>query len=266
MPVALAYDRVPDATALLNELHGRGKSPMTLFGLGKWLRRAFTGEVELGRMHLAAAPPIPLTPDEDVGEVARLVQAGQRAMMATTTLHLSAFAARAELNAEALRRSLEARGAHVLESDLEVEVSDEEERWMRPHWQHLIAPELQRWSRHTAVEDFLARTTDPEPEPAPGPVQQRVDPVATKAAEVLAKSVNDDWDRALTALNDIPMRRSDVVERATGAWPDEVQAAINWMLRQELLVERDGVLHPGVRYTGPESLGQRKRALEGGSR
>jgi len=255
VPLALSYDRIPDIEPLLEELHGLGKTPMTLEGLGRWLARAYGGEIDLGRMHLAAGEPVLLDVDADVGWVAQRVQANQRTMTATTTYHLDAFSSRTGIAEGALRSSLEARGAHVIESSMKVPVTDAQERWMRPHWQHHAAPELYRMvDRHPAIRDHLRRMLGTDEAPAvAGP-----DPVMRDAAEALARSVIEDWEHAKTIITRGPMPRMDVVRQAVGAWPDEVNAALDWMVAHGQLFEHEGLILPVVSsdHPGPVFLPQ----------
>ncbi|MEN0062274.1 MAG: SDR family oxidoreductase [Myxococcota bacterium] len=241
LPLALSYDRIPDAGPLLQELRGGDKEAMTLQGLGGWLKKAYRGDVDLGRMHLAAGEPLRLDVESDVAEVVAQTQERQQQAMVTTTYHLDAFEKRSGVSAAALRRSLEARGAHVLESSTTATVSDAEERWMRPHWQHHAARELAAMAdSHPAIADHLRRTSFSASTNAP----IDVDPTMREAARALARSVVDDWSQTEAIVMQGPIERQNVVRLASNAWPDEVNAAIDWMIARGNLEQRDGVLHP----------------------
>jgi alcohol-forming fatty acyl-CoA reductase len=121
LPVAFTYDRVPEEAAFARELAGQPKPGMRLGPLFRWAYRAWRGKIDLGRVHLACGAPVFLHPGSDVAEVSQEIIRRLEEATVSTTYHLQAFLSRHQfggLDAGALRRAIEERGGHVLESPL----------------------------------------------------------------------------------------------------------------------------------------------------
>jgi len=118
LPLAIAYERVPEEAGFVAELGGAPKPPMRVRDLLAWTGRLARGEIELGRVHVACGAPIRLDLETDVHAVSRALVAQLQARMAATGYHLRAFLASAALPGvdEAwLAAAIAARGGHVLE-------------------------------------------------------------------------------------------------------------------------------------------------------
>lgn len=123
LPIAISYDRVPEERAFARELAGHPKPRMRLRSLLAWTVDAWRGRIDLGRIHLACAPPVLLDRESDVHAVSQEVIERLRGATVASTYHLEAYLAHhpeCGLDAPALRRLIEARGGRVLESELPV--------------------------------------------------------------------------------------------------------------------------------------------------
>jgi alcohol-forming fatty acyl-CoA reductase len=121
LPVALSYDRVPEEAAFASELAGAPKPKMRLSSLMGWLWRVNRRKVALGRAHIACAPPVVLTANDDVAEVSATVMQRLRQATVATTFHIDAYLRdhpMGTLDAAGLQRQIEANGGRVLESNL----------------------------------------------------------------------------------------------------------------------------------------------------
>jgi fatty acyl-CoA reductase len=121
LPISISYDRLPEERSFHLELTGGPKPEMRLRGLLRWARRAWRGEVSLGRVHIACGAPVMLDAGSDVHQVADAVMAELKGAMAITTFHLDAYLAHhpiAGLDAKGLRKLIESRGGRVLSSAL----------------------------------------------------------------------------------------------------------------------------------------------------
>lgn len=128
LPIAMAYDRLPEEFAFERELRGGTRSRMSLGAILKWLGQLARDEVQLGRMHVACGEPIELSPHTDVPALAMKVVSEQQTHMAVSSFHLRTFLAE-PVNAELVRMgvdeayltaALRARGARVIASNLPV--------------------------------------------------------------------------------------------------------------------------------------------------
>lgn len=138
LPVAIAYDHVPEEATFLEELRGGARPPMRLRDLLGWSARLLRGRVDLGHVHLACGRPVPLDLARDVGEASREVIEELRGAMAASTHHLRSFLAATgdeALSLEWLRGEIERRGGRVLDATrLDREVEPSIERCMREHY------------------------------------------------------------------------------------------------------------------------------------
>jgi fatty acyl-CoA reductase len=121
-PISISYDRIPEEAAFLSELRGGARPKMHLKALLKWLGRAWRGEVQLGRIHIACGAPIAIDPGASVERLANAVIEQQKLAMGVTSFHLEVLAAAGTpLNVRAgIERALHARGQMVHQSGLPV--------------------------------------------------------------------------------------------------------------------------------------------------
>lgn len=165
VPIAISYDRVPEEASFARELRGEPKPPMRLAALLAWTWRALKGKVRLGRVHLAAGPPLVLDAATDIPAAADDIVAGLRGALAVTTYHLHQYAALhpvAGHDGESLAKLLRAKGVRVLESSLPVDpaMSPEVARTLGEHFTYLL-PELFQTpsSRSFAASSVRLRTS-----------------------------------------------------------------------------------------------------------
>jgi alcohol-forming fatty acyl-CoA reductase len=85
LPIAIAYDRVPEQPAFERELAGHAKPTMRLGALLSWGIDAWRGRVDLGRIHIACGAPVTLDATSDVHAVSQEIVEHLRVTMATTT-------------------------------------------------------------------------------------------------------------------------------------------------------------------------------------
>ena len=146
LPIAISYDRVTEQSIFQRELEGRRKPKMRLTALLKWAVKTRFGGGKIGRIHMACGEPIVMDGTSDVHQISHGVIDALQQTMAVSTHHLSAFemATKGAVRANDMRRLLEQRGAHVIESDYRVplDLTPEIERAYRMHWQHRFYPEL----------------------------------------------------------------------------------------------------------------------------
>lgn len=141
LPVAIAYDRVPEADALARELRGEPRAPMTLAGLTRWLGGALASNLDLGRIHLRCGAPQLLDAGTDVPALARALVAELQRTLPATTYHLNLVARAAGLEGDTrwLRDAITRRGGLVLDSNLSPETSPDPDAVRRAalhfvHW------------------------------------------------------------------------------------------------------------------------------------
>jgi len=192
LPLAIAYERVPEESAFERELRGGARSSMSVEAILRWLVSLGRGEVKLGRVHIACGNPLLLDPESDVQGLARQVAAEMQRETVVTSFHLRAFLAHAfrqqnsagtsrtpssddardrapdsrietrieGLDEAWLRQAIERRGGRVLSSDTPLPeaptpalLQSLQSQWM--HW--FYADALQLFPESRAVRDHVAR-------------------------------------------------------------------------------------------------------------
>lgn len=184
LPLAIAYERVPEESAFERELRGGARSSMSLEAILRWLLALGRGEVKLGRVHIACGNPLILDRASDVQVLARQVAAEMQRETVITSFHLRAFLAhafpqtgvetrldgrapesRVEQRVEGLdeawlKQAIERRGGRVLASDTPLPsaptpalVQSLQSQWM--HW--FYADALQLFPDSRVVRDHVAR-------------------------------------------------------------------------------------------------------------
>jgi alcohol-forming fatty acyl-CoA reductase len=96
---------------------------MQLSALLKWAVRAYRGEIDLGRCHLACGQPIALTPASNLRDVSNEIITRLREATVTTTYHLRCFLQQHPIDGvdvDWLRDAIETRGGRVLDSTLQL--------------------------------------------------------------------------------------------------------------------------------------------------
>jgi 1-acyl-sn-glycerol-3-phosphate acyltransferase len=179
VPIAIMYDRVPEEAALHRELAGAPQSRMRLKSFLAWAGRLLRGEIALGRIHLAAAAPVVMAPDDDVHAVAGAVMAGLQSQMGVSTFHLRCFlrhAALPDVELGWLRAMLERCGALVIDSDLKGDeaVDSATELNYRQQWLTWLYPEaLALWPDHPLLAAEVQARPWLAPRPALAPLDLR---------------------------------------------------------------------------------------------
>jgi thioester reductase-like protein/1-acyl-sn-glycerol-3-phosphate acyltransferase len=172
LPLAIAYERVPEESAFERELRGGARSSMSVEAILRWLVSLGRGEVKLGRVHIACGNPLLLDPESDVQGLARQVAAEMQRETVVTSFHLRAFLAHAfqqqdsagtrveGLDEAWLKHAIERRGGRVLASDTPLPeaptpalLQSLQSQWM--HW--FYADALQLFPESRAVRDHVAR-------------------------------------------------------------------------------------------------------------
>jgi fatty acyl-CoA reductase len=187
LPLAIAYERVPEESAFERELRGGARSAMSLEAILRWLVALGRGEVKLGRVHIACGNPLLLNPASDVQGLARQVAAEMQRETVVTSFHLRAFLghafpqtsadsrlnggrdgapeSRVEQRVEGLdeawlTQAIERRGGRVLASETPLPAAPTpallqslQSQWM--HW--FYADALQLFPDSRVVRDHVAR-------------------------------------------------------------------------------------------------------------
>lgn len=140
LPVAIAYDRVPEADALAREATGGDRPPMTLAGLARWCTAALARGLDLGRIHLRCGAPQLLDRATDVPALARNLMAELQRGLPATRYHLELALRAAGIDGDArwLRDAIVRRGGAVVDSDLSAETAptDDAARRAMLHFVH----------------------------------------------------------------------------------------------------------------------------------
>ena len=161
LPIAIAYDRVPERRSLEAELRGEPKPPKTLSGLLRWSTRLLRNDIDLGHIHLRCGAPVTLDDQTDVSSCAHTILARHRATMAVTRYHLQCFVDwvdPAHFGVDDLAEVIEARGGRVLDSAIagRPAPSPLAERAYRFQWMHFLYPDARRlWGDHPVVRHHL---------------------------------------------------------------------------------------------------------------
>lgn len=165
LPIAIAYDRVPEEASLEREVHSGKRQRMSLRALLGWLGELGRGEVKLGRIHITCGAPLTLDRSTDVPKLARNIMAEQQRHMAVSRFHLRAFLADKGLGGieEWLIDAIQARGGRMLDSNLPhaFKLSPTFQRSLRNQWMHwfyadalALFPHSQALREHIANHDF----------------------------------------------------------------------------------------------------------------
>jgi hypothetical protein len=161
LPIAIAYDRVPERRSLEAELRGDPKPPKTLSGLLRWSTRLLRDDIDLGHIHLRCGAPVTLDDQTDVSTCADTILARHRANMAVTRYHLQCFVDHVDpdpFGVDDLAEIIEARGGRVLDSALAGRPAPTPlaERAYRFQWMHFLYPDAHRlWGDHPVVRHHL---------------------------------------------------------------------------------------------------------------
>lgn len=204
LPISINYDRLPEESALNQELQGGPRSPMKLGPLFKWGAKLAKGEVAIGRVHLVCGEPVMLNKDSDVHEVSRAVMGELQKNYVVSTFHLRSFLHHHPLpgyDLDTLIQAIQVRGGTVIDSPFD-EVSEIDpltEYTFRNQWIHFFFPDLQDFSAdHPIVEHHLqANCFSPDLGRLPATEPQ------TKADSVLLHTLFDPLVYAYTKIIEV---------------------------------------------------------------
>ncbi|HEY5656465.1 MAG TPA: SDR family oxidoreductase [Myxococcota bacterium] len=170
LPLAISYERVPEELRFSQELHGAPPAPPQLRRLLGWVVRVVRGQVDLGRIHLAAGRVVTLDLATDVQAAAWAVMEQLQAQVTVTTRHLRTFldAERAALDGvdlRWLRGAITRRGCRVLDSGLsDAALSECVALCMRHQLEHFFyADAAECFAGNPAIEHLLRRNGYPKP-------------------------------------------------------------------------------------------------------
>ncbi|MCE9625967.1 MAG: SDR family oxidoreductase [Deltaproteobacteria bacterium] len=161
LPVSISYDRVPEASTFRRELSGAPKPKMRLGGLLAWLGRVTSGEIRLGRIHMACGQPLAMDPDADLMSLSREVMAELQGGLTASSYHLRAFLRQHPipgLGLDWLKQAIEARGGRVIESPLKDEEKNDEilGPTFNYQWSHcFFAEALSAFPEHPAIQSHV---------------------------------------------------------------------------------------------------------------
>jgi 1-acyl-sn-glycerol-3-phosphate acyltransferase len=169
LPLAISYERVPEELRFSEELGGAASAPPQLRRLLGWALRVARGEVDLGRIHLAAGRLVTLDLSTDVHAAARALMEQLQARVSVTTQQLHAFldAERESLDGvdlRWLRRAVARRGGRVLDSDCAyTSISASAALCMRHQFEHFFyADAADAFSGNPAIEHLIRRNGYPK--------------------------------------------------------------------------------------------------------
>jgi len=247
LPIATSYDRVTEQSIFQRELEGRRKPKMRLTSLLRWTLKTRFGGGKIGRIHMACGDPIIMDGASDVHQISHDVIDALQQVMVASTHHLTAFemATKGVVRAEDMRRLLEERGTHIIESSHRVpfDLTPEIERAYRMHWQHRFYPELMALhGKDVGVRTHIEHNSyAPLTEP-----RGLDDPTLVAVLERLAKDLREDHDWALWAADQachagqIPSA-ADLVRGSQGfVFQPEAEALLEAFAASGVLVDGDG--------------------------
>lgn len=258
LPIAIAYDRVPEEAVFEEELRGVSKPEMTLSGLLRWCARAARGHVQLGRVHLACGEPLVLDARSDVSALALRIVAEQQKELVATTFHLRCFLARHPslgLDEKTLRAAIRSRGGKVVDSDLagEADPSGAIEQTLRHHWMHWFFDDARaRFKDHPAIAHHMARHSWMEAAPALRALDPRLDPLL----EALFEPVCTDYALVARELakSGAPLTPQAILKAFPSAHLPHVAGAFAALLDGGVLREANGLFEWGDRRDALEAL------------
>jgi len=203
LPIAIAYDRLPEEQALERELAGGARSKMRLGPLLAWLDELVRGRVALGRIHLACGALQVLEPASDVHAVSRAVVAEHQRHMAISQFHIRAFLAEAALDPALaidetwLTAAIRARGGRVVASSLAVPAMTAPfAQSLRNQWMHwFYGDAVARYPHSVAVTDHVQRNAWF----APARVTD-IDPRAAAVVDALMAPIADAYRATVTRI------------------------------------------------------------------
>jgi alkyldihydroxyacetonephosphate synthase len=92
IPIAISYERVPEQEILSTEVTGASRRDLNLSGMIQWLFHAMKGNVNIGKIHIAANDTIALTcdADTDFDKLVKEIQIKQQERVVVSDYHIIA--------------------------------------------------------------------------------------------------------------------------------------------------------------------------------
>lgn len=252
LPVSLAYDRLPEEGAILRELRGEPRRRDSLGPLFRWTRRAWSGEIDLGRAHMNCGLPVLMDSSSDVHHVAHSIIARHQEIIPTSTFHLRRWIGRhpeAGIDLPWLIQALERRGASVIESSLAPEDLDHEtDRCLESYWMHHFYPDILAWMpdlpaivHHVRTCGFAARPVRPLP------FEDGLERLLT----ALFSPICDTYAEVARFLDSARFpaegfRVADLCRALPGRFRPDIESALAEMVELLMLGERESTFHRGA--------------------
>ena len=249
LPLAIAYDHVPEERGFLEELGGAPKAPMRLRDLLAWTSRLFRGEVELGGAHLACGSPVRLDLTTDVHAASLELVAQIQTRMVATTHHLRAFLeAQPLLDVDVawLAGALARRGGRVLAVPPRGQpVHPAIERCLRAHFIHHFYPEaVLAFAGNPAVEHHVRRNAWAPSAGLRDPHGELADPRVRAVLRALFDPIRADYAAASRALGGGAVGEAvpppaELVRRLEGAHLPDIEGLYEDLAERGVLVRSD---------------------------
>jgi glycerol-3-phosphate O-acyltransferase len=206
-PISLSYDRLPEESAFAKELSGGDKPKMSVSAIVDWLQSVAQGDVQLGRVHIAAGHPAQLDPSTDVAALSLHIVEELARNTTISLFHVRAFLAHAGLthiDEDWLVSAIEQRGGQVLDSQEAVptQLSSSLQQSLRNQWMHWFYPDARAlFPNNFAVHDHIKRRSRLAASVLTDHVPSE-DPRLRQVVEALFRPVVLDYELAVRQLGD----------------------------------------------------------------
>lgn len=120
VPIAISYERLPEQGILAAQVSGQcRKNSLSAIGLVMWLKNAFQGRVNLGRIHVAAGEPTVLKCEtsSDYADMADSIQRQQQDMIVYSDYHYEATSKLLGLDLKVVRTAMVQLGCRPWPTD-----------------------------------------------------------------------------------------------------------------------------------------------------
>ena len=207
IPISLSYDRLPEESAFAKELSGGDKPKMSVSAIVDWLQSVAQGDVQLGRVHIAAGHPAQLDPSTDVAALSLHIVEELARNTTISRFHVRAFLAHAGLthiDEDWLVSAIEQRGGQVLDSQEAVptQLSSSLQQSLRNQWMHWFYPDARAlFPNNFAVHDHIKRRSRLAASVLTDHVPSE-DPRLRQVVEALFRPVVLDYELAVRQLGD----------------------------------------------------------------
>lgn len=267
LPISISYDRVPEESAFLKELDGGAKPKMRMGPLLKWSRQLASGQIDIGRVHLACGEAVHMHQDSDVYAVSRQIMAELQAKTVVSAFHLRQFLSQhpqLSLDYEGLKALIQARGGQVIDSPLtESSLPSTTEMTLRYQWKHLFYADLQaHWPNHPAIETHLRQNAyGPLPRPQSGADEAALAQLLDLLFNPLFQAYSALSASLANPQNRILAQPKHILARHPGLFLPYLEEALEEFLAQEILLCEDNLLRQGPQWQKHAAYGVQARSL-----